>query len=171
MGKPPGRTGFIGVRKDIHPFTGKIKYRAFIRHGTDQAQRSVGTFDTPEAAAKQYDCVAVALHGSQAKLNFPAANFTEAEIEAAHTVLQQRNMKTSDYKGVTARSGRWQAKAHWQYRHISLGTYDNEICAAEQYYLAQIQPYGGTVAAVPPHRITLTGQTTHMTKSSHCCSG
>jgi len=62
--KQPNPTGFKGVRKYKNG-----RYGAFISNKNKQVH--LGTFDTPEEAAKEYDKKAYELWGEFAKLNFP----------------------------------------------------------------------------------------------------
>ncbi|XP_052187174.1 ethylene-responsive transcription factor 1B-like [Diospyros lotus] len=58
------------------------KYAAEIRDSTRNGERVwLGTFDTPQAAALAYDQAALAMRGSMAVLNFPAAMVYQSLVE------------------------------------------------------------------------------------------
>lgn len=59
------KTGFRGVDLRHGRYRAKIKYMGVIRH--------IGTYDSPEMAARAYDFLATSLHGEFAVLNFPRA--------------------------------------------------------------------------------------------------
>ena len=63
--KPQGQSGFYGV--SLHRRKGIWRARICV----DGKRWTIGYFDTPEAAARAYDDVALARHGKNAKLNFP----------------------------------------------------------------------------------------------------
>lgn len=57
--------GFKGVQKNKK----RNKFQAVIR--INRKEKWLGYFNTPEDAARAYDCAAKELHGEFAKLNFP----------------------------------------------------------------------------------------------------
>lgn len=152
MGK---KAGFIGVRTVVDLKSGAISYLAEIREpvGQKRVRSRLGCFTTAEAAARQYDCVALAWRGPKARLNFSAANCSADDTASALEAVPDRHIKTSVYKGVVARGASFAAVTRWHHEQIWLGSYRSELFAAEQYDLAQIQLYGGTVTAVPPYKL------------------
>lgn len=63
MRRPVGVSGFKGVTKDKARWAAKIM--------VDYRWICLGTFDTPEEAARAYDVKAQEIHGAFAALNFP----------------------------------------------------------------------------------------------------
>ncbi|KAL4448899.1 hypothetical protein ABPG77_007616 [Micractinium sp. CCAP 211/92] len=102
----------------------------------------LGYYETEEEAARVYDKVSLALHGNSAQTNFPASNYTAAEV-AAYSGLDRENLqralgvkpmdKSSKYRGVSKKKGKWEAKVmvnrRWAYREL----FDSEEEAARAY--------------------------------------
>ena len=102
----------------------------------------LGYYETEEEAAKVYDRVSLALHGIQAQTNFAVSNYTEDEIspfrgldrESLQRALGVKPMdKSSKYRGVSKKKGKWEAKVmvnrRWAYREL----FDSEEAAARAY--------------------------------------
>lgn len=102
----------------------------------------LGYYETEEEAAKVYDRVSLALHGMQAQTNFVVSDYREDEI-APFRGLDRENLqralgvkpmdKSSKYRGVSKKKGKWEAKVmvnrRWAYREL----FDSEEAAARAY--------------------------------------
>ncbi|KDD72107.1 hypothetical protein H632_c3857p0, partial [Helicosporidium sp. ATCC 50920] len=102
----------------------------------------LGYYDGEEAAARVYDRVALALHGPGAQTNFGAdqysaeelAPFADLDRESLQRALGVKPMdKSSRFRGVSRKKGRWEAKVmvnrRWAYREL----FDSEEEAARAY--------------------------------------
>lgn len=103
----------------------------------------LGYYGAEEDAARVYDRVALALHGAEAQTNFPpeaygadpaAATFSGLGREALQRALGVKPMdKSSQFRGVSRKKGRWEAKVmverRWAYREL----FDTEAEAARAY--------------------------------------
>lgn len=102
----------------------------------------LGYYETEEEAAKVYDKVSLALHGPHAQTNFPAAGYAAAELapyqglgrEELQRALGVKPMdKSSRFRGVSRKKGKWEAKVmvnrRWAYREL----FDSEEEAARAY--------------------------------------
>lgn len=102
----------------------------------------LGYYETEEEAAKVYDRVSLALHGMQAQTNFPVDDYPEHDVEpfrdldreSLQRALGVKPMdKSSKYRGVSKKKGKWEAKVmvnrRWAYREL----FDSEEAAARAY--------------------------------------
>ena len=102
----------------------------------------LGYYQTEEDAARVYDRVSLALHGNAAQTNFPFEEYPEEEIkpftgldrESLQRALGVKPMdKSSRYRGVSKKKGKWEAKVmvnrRWAYREL----FDSEEAAARAY--------------------------------------
>ena len=137
---PPSRmlrktntSGYRGVRK-----VGKDHWYAQI-HINKEQNIYLGTFNSPEDAARVYDRAAVDHWGNHAKLNFPFD-----EVLAWEDLPHPLSSNTSGYRGVTQvkRSGKWQASYRHGKKLLHLGTYDTAEDAARAYDQAVIRLKG-----------------------------
>lgn len=102
----------------------------------------LGYYETEEEAARVYDRVSLALHGSQAQTNFPGTVYAEEEL-APYRGLDREDLqralgvkpmdKSSRFRGVSKKKGKWEAKVmvnrRWAYREL----FDSEEEAARAY--------------------------------------
>mmetsp|Transcript_39760 Transcript_39760/g.71370 ORF Transcript_39760/g.71370 Transcript_39760/m.71370 type:complete len:956 (-) Transcript_39760:110-2977(-) len=102
----------------------------------------LGYYGTEEEAARIYDRVCLSLHGPNSGLNFPAdeykhlpaVDYTSLSREDLQRSLGVKPMdKSSQYRGVSRKKGKWEAKVmlnrKWAYREL----FDNELDAARAY--------------------------------------
>ena len=102
----------------------------------------LGYYGAEEDAARVYDRVALALHGHDAQTNFPPEAYTGDDPaayaglgrEALQRALGVKPMdKSSRYRGVSRKKGKWEAKVmvnrRWAYREL----FDTEDGAAHAY--------------------------------------
>lgn len=108
---------------------------------TDSKRINLGYFTSEVAAACAYDYAAKKYHKDFACLNFPTGQpLTEQELEN-HRALSK---STSRYRGVclNRRNNKWRVEITLNRRHISVGTFTDEIEAARAYNEAAIKLYG-----------------------------
>jgi hypothetical protein len=102
----------------------------------------LGYYETEEEAARVYDRVSIALHGQTGQTNFPISEYSPLELEQYRGLDRedlQRALgvkpmdKSSQYRGVSRKKGKWEAKVmvnrRWAYREL----FDSEEEAARAY--------------------------------------
>lgn len=102
----------------------------------------LGYYETEEEAARVYDRVSLALNGNAAQTNFSLEEYPEEDIkpfvgldrESLQRALGVKPMdKSSKYRGVSKKKGKWEAKVmvnrRWAYREL----FDSEEAAAVAY--------------------------------------
>ncbi|KAK9816835.1 hypothetical protein WJX72_005692 [[Myrmecia] bisecta] len=103
----------------------------------------LGYYETEEEAARVYDRVSISLHGELAQTNFPPESYADDGAcdefsglgrEELQRALGVKPMdKSSRYRGVSKKKGKWEAKVmvnrKWAYREL----FDSEEEAARAY--------------------------------------
>ncbi|KAK9909362.1 hypothetical protein WJX75_001049 [Coccomyxa subellipsoidea] len=102
----------------------------------------LGYYETEEEAARVYDRVSISLHGPHAQTNYPAVEYEGQDCgefqglarEELQRALGVKPMdKSSQYRGVSKKKGKWEAKVmvnrKWAYREL----FDSEEEAARAY--------------------------------------
>ncbi|BDA42678.1 probable AP2-like ethylene-responsive transcription factor PLT2 at N-terminal half [Coccomyxa sp. Obi] len=102
----------------------------------------LGYYETEEEAARVYDRVSISLHGAHAQTNYPVSEYEGQDCgefqglarEELQRALGVKPMdKSSQYRGVSKKKGKWEAKVmvnrKWAYREL----FDSEEEAARAY--------------------------------------
>ena len=100
----------------------------------------LGTFETERGAAAAYNQAAKRLHGDFALLNdVPEIDYVRRRAGKGNQV--KRSPRASKYTGVYwyPRLGKWGVQIRDHYKHVWLGSYDNEEDAARAYNEAAIR--------------------------------
>lgn len=125
-------SGFRGVRK-----VGRNHWYAQI-HVSKEQSIYLGTFNTPEDAARVYDRAALDHWGNNAKLNFPLE-----KTLAWEDLPRPLPSSASGYHGVAAlKNGKWQASLRHRGRLIHIGTFTSPEEAARAYDRRAIELHG-----------------------------
>lgn len=124
-------TGYKGVRVS----TGDNRWGAVVAINDKNVR--VGTYSSPEEAARMYDMLALKLHGEFACTNFPRERYTVEDIENAYTEAMKVcscNNK-SGYRGVCrhTQNPTWVAKICVNRKTMHLGSFSTGILAAIAY--------------------------------------
>lgn len=103
-----------------------------VRHGLAFTR----TFSSKEEAAKAYDRMALYFYGKEACLNFPdiASKYSNSDLEATYIYFTTKEPSSSKYKGVhfCKKTRKWKATIRLQGKCKSIGSFKNEIDAAER---------------------------------------
>ncbi|CAI5464373.1 unnamed protein product [Closterium sp. Yama58-4] len=118
---------------------------------TNKKQLYLGGYDAEEKAARAYDIAALACKGAEAITNFPRESYADSigeylgiSCEALIAKLRRESSAfsrgRSKFRGVSGQEGRWEARigSYFGRRNVSLGVYETEEAAAEQYDRALI---------------------------------
>eukprot|EP00775_Hariotina_reticulata_P004771 gene4771-5021_t len=127
----------VGSSNRKNQWQARILYHGKVTH--------LGYYRTEEEAARVYDKVSISLHGAGAQTNFPIDQYkhevgslqqklsglTREQLQRALGVKPMD--KSSKYRGVSKKKGRWEAKVmlnrKWAYREM----FDTEVDAARAY--------------------------------------
>nr|XP_051197190.1 AP2-like ethylene-responsive transcription factor AIL5 [Lolium perenne] len=144
--RPEARTEFRGVsRRGING-----KYGAQITHSKGIVQW-LGTFDTPEEAARAYDAAAVELHGSRAVTNFQPMG--ESSGQATGSVMKVRKPAAprpdawTEFRGVSRSLNNTYGARIWDSKgkcSLMLGTFGTAVEAARAYDAAAVELHGAS---------------------------
>jgi hypothetical protein len=144
--RPEARTEFRGVsRRGING-----KYGAQITHSKGIVQW-LGTFDTPEEAARAYDAAAVELHGSRAVTNFQPMG--ESSGQATGSVMKVRKPAAprpdarTEFRGVSRSLNDTYGARIWDSKgkcSLMLGTFGTAVEAARAYDAAAVELHGAS---------------------------
>ncbi|KAF6254448.1 hypothetical protein COO60DRAFT_1751228 [Scenedesmus sp. NREL 46B-D3] len=147
----------VGSSNRKNQWQARILYHGKVTH--------LGYYRTEEEAARVYDKVSISLHGAAAQTNFPIDQYkhevgslqqklsglTREELQRALGVKPMD--KSSTFRGVSKKKGRWEAKVmlnrKWAYREL----FDTEQEAARAYDTAdhqlELHPTGLPLTAKP----------------------
>ena len=122
-------SGYRGVQK-----VGKNHWGASI-HISKEQNIYLGTFDSPEDAARVYDRAALDHWGEHARLNYPLE-----EVIAWKNLPQPLSQNTSGYRGVDKlKNKQWQARIRHNDKLFYLGTVSTPEDAARAYDKAALE--------------------------------
>ncbi|GJP75026.1 hypothetical protein CLOP_g5522 [Closterium sp. NIES-67] len=143
--EPPVKSRFRGVSH--HRLTKRWEASLW----TNKKQLYLGGYDAEEKAARAYDIAALACKGAEAITNYPKDTYADVigeylgiSCEALIAKLRRESSAfsrgRSKYRGVSGQEGRWEARigSYFGRRNVSLGVYETEEAAAEQYDRALI---------------------------------
>ncbi|KAM0852561.1 hypothetical protein ACQ4PT_051682 [Festuca glaucescens] len=143
--RPEARTEFRGVSRGLNG-----KFGAQITHSKGIVQW-LGTFETPEEAARAYDAAAVELHGSRAVTNFEPMG--ESSGQATGSVMKVKKPAAprpdarTEFRGVSRSLNNTYGARIWDSKgkcSLSLGTFDTAVEAARAYDAAAVELHGAS---------------------------
>ncbi len=127
------KSGYSSRFKGVHWATRPKRWRATIHVGDKIF--SLGEYRDEERAALAYDEAARHHFGEFARLNFP---------EVTEYPCRPKPVRTSKYRGVSRQADRkWRAEIRVNGKHVSLGSFADEIEAAKAYDAAAVKYRGG----------------------------
>eukprot|EP00803_Ostreobium_quekettii_P008485 evm.model.scf_346.5 EVM.evm.TU.scf_346.5 scf_346:61221-74038(-) len=125
----------VGSSNRKNQWQARILYHGKVTH--------LGYYPTEEMAARVYDRVSISLHQDGAETNFPIAEYKEELAKGHFSGMSREELqralgvkpmnKSSKFRGVSKKKGRWEAKVmvnrKWAYREL----FDTEMEAAQAY--------------------------------------
>jgi len=128
-------TGYKGIFyvESVNKWGARIKF--------NQKTVYLGRFSSKEDAIRIYDIAALHYFKEFALLNLPKEIYKNINLE--EELLKGNLQKTSVYRGVRRREGKWVAQITYDYKCTHIGNFDSEIEAAKAFDTKNIELRGG----------------------------